>query len=127
MKIFLNFLFICSIFVLSNCYATEQPLVFSMVAKISAGDLDYKITNITLTPNNVELEFDDIDRKFKNEEIKLDIESNIIEDTVNTYNYVLTVQDVKSQCVLWDGTNHDYMPPVVYIMNDGKKIELGDT
>ncbi|HIF9061298.1 TPA: hypothetical protein ACX6MH_001469 [Photobacterium damselae] len=116
-------LFFC--FISNKIFANEIPLIFPMKAHIEASELDYKITNINLKPDTLDLDYDQKRNIFKSSTVKLNIETNI-SDVESIYNYVLTIAHESSTCTLWDATERTYEPPIVSIMIDSKKFALSD-
>ncbi|HIF9068713.1 TPA: hypothetical protein ACX6QT_001230 [Photobacterium damselae] len=108
--------------------ASESKILnFPMVARITADSLFYKISDIFIIPNNIELNYNNDQRTFDEVNLNLNVITNILSSSKNKYSYNITLIYGKSVCTTYDKEVESYKQPEIYILVDGAKQKLQES
>ncbi|MGI2799500.1 hypothetical protein ACRTC3_12970 [Photobacterium damselae] len=121
-------LFICSVSIvlLFQCgliYGTEysHSLVFKLRAEITTDSLFYKITKIILPNDDIIIDYNSKIKTFDPVDIDLEVLSNINTDSVNNYQYALSLVHGRSSCINYNDVIEKYKHPIISTIIDGNK------
>ncbi|HIF9365622.1 TPA: hypothetical protein ACX6SN_001174 [Photobacterium damselae] len=120
--IFLGFAFYCQF-----SYADlNDSILFQFKAEITKDSLFYSITNVLLSPDDIELKYNDDDKKFDDINLSLEVKTNIIKGSINNYMYSLSILDQLSSCTTFNDIVEPYKNPTISINIDGNEKSLSD-
>ncbi len=110
------------IFFVKSSYANgEQPLLFQLKAEITLDSLFYKITEISVYPENVNTNYDSKLRTFEPVELSLQLKTNILKGSSDTYRYSLSIFNEKSTCKTYGDVVEPYKNPEVSTYINGHR------
>ncbi|AWK84143.1 hypothetical protein [Photobacterium damselae] len=119
---FLSFVFYC------QCsYADlNDSILFQFKAEITKDSLFYSITDVRLSPDDLELKYNDDNKKFDDYNLTLEVKTNIIKGSINNYMYSLSILDQLSYCTTFNNIVESYKDPIISINIDGNEKSLSD-
>ncbi len=104
-----------------------KPLDFTMVAKITPDSLFYKISEMSIAPADIELNYNNDTKVFDKVNLTLSIITNILSTSKDDYSYNLTLSYGKSICTTYNKEVEEYKQPEISILVDGVETLLQES
>ncbi|MHA6607447.1 hypothetical protein C5F63_18445 [Photobacterium damselae subsp. damselae] len=109
------------------CHATASEvkmLNFPMVARITSDSLFYKISDMSIFPDNIELNYNNEQKTFDKVHLNLNVMTNILSTSKDNYSYNLTLSYGHSICTNFNKEVEEYKHPEISIIIDGNEKTL---